>query len=106
MLDVGHLQFEVIPSAKKLLLRIIGRPFGVETDVTTQELLALARYLEGEARKLTGEPEEKLDPAVVKQLVSAGLKTLAKQHHPDRGGDHNEMVRLNLTAAQILEKFS
>ena len=38
------------------------------------------------------------DPEAVQALVKAGLKTLARKHHPDAGGDLLKMQRLNAAA--------
>jgi hypothetical protein len=38
---------------------------------------------------------------VVRQLVDAGFRVLAKQHHPDVGGDTVAMQRLNAAVAAI-----
>ena len=37
----------------------------------------------------------------VDSLVSAGVRTLAKRHHPDVGGNPEIMVTLNATAAWL-----
>jgi putative quorum-sensing-regulated virulence factor len=34
--------------------------------------------------------------AAARELVSAGYRALAREHHPDAGGDHGGMVRINL----------
>ena len=38
------------------------------------------------------------DPALASRIVAAGLRTLAKKHHPDAGGDTDTMQLLNATA--------
>ena len=38
------------------------------------------------------------NPAVVDQLVSASVRTLAKVHHPDCGGDTAMMQKINVAA--------
>jgi hypothetical protein len=38
------------------------------------------------------------DPVMAARLVAAGLHALAKQHHPDVGGDTATMQKLNLVA--------
>ena len=38
------------------------------------------------------------DVALASRIVAAGLRTLAKKHHPDAGGDTDTMQLLNATA--------
>jgi len=38
------------------------------------------------------------DPDMAMDLVAAGKRALARQHHPDTGGDTATMQRLNATA--------
>ena len=38
------------------------------------------------------------DPELAVDLVGAGLRSLAKRHHPDKGGDPDLMKKLNSTA--------
>ncbi len=38
------------------------------------------------------------NPAVVERLVSAGVRTLAKTHHPDCGGNTETMQQINNAA--------
>lgn len=42
---------------------------------------------------------------VVRELVSAGYRSLAQRYHPDRGGRHEDMTRLN-QAAEWLRKIA
>jgi hypothetical protein len=35
---------------------------------------------------------------VVDEIISAGVKTLARHHHPDVGGDHESMRDINAAA--------
>ena len=39
-----------------------------------------------------------LDPDIARQIVQAGYRALAQQHHPDHGGDTRTMQRINGTA--------
>jgi hypothetical protein len=38
------------------------------------------------------------DTSLASEIVSAGVRTLAKRHHPDVGGDTATMQKLNATA--------
>jgi hypothetical protein len=38
------------------------------------------------------------DVALVEELVGAGLKVLARRHHPDVGGNHDTMVAITAAA--------
>ena len=44
-------------------------------------------------------------PSAPAAVVSAAYKALARLHHPDRGGDHNAMLRIN-RAYEELENCS
>lgn len=35
------------------------------------------------------------------ELIAAGLRALTRKHHPDLGGSHDGMVRVNLTAETL-----
>jgi hypothetical protein len=39
--------------------------------------------------------------AVAEDLVGSGYRALAKAHHPDRGGSHDAMIRVNEAAAWL-----
>jgi hypothetical protein len=41
--------------------------------------------------------------AMCNEMITLGLRALAIKHHPDRGGKHEDMVRVNL-AAEALRK--
>jgi hypothetical protein len=45
-----------------------------------------------------GAPKPCPDADLALDIVSAGLKTLARKHHPDSGGDTATMQRLNRVA--------
>ena len=45
------------------------------------------------------------DPALASDIVSNGLRQLARRHHPDAGGDHETMVRLNNCADWLLARL-
>ena len=38
------------------------------------------------------------DAGIVEALIRAGLRALAKRHHPDAGGRHEDMIRVNAAA--------
>jgi hypothetical protein len=38
------------------------------------------------------------EPRVARELVGAGLRSLARRYHPDAGGSHNEMIRVTACA--------
>jgi hypothetical protein len=39
-----------------------------------------------------------VNPEIVDELVSAGVRTLTKRYHPDCGGDHARMTAVNQAA--------
>ena len=41
---------------------------------------------------------------VAEQLIGAGLRTLARKHHPDAGGDSRKMVELNNAADWLRQR--
>jgi DnaJ-class molecular chaperone len=41
---------------------------------------------------------------VVDEIVKAGVRSLAKVHHPDTGGNHQRMVAINNAAEWLREK--
>ena len=57
MIAVGSLMVELITTGKVPLLRILGRPHGLHTEATEEELLALAAYLERGIAKRRNENE-------------------------------------------------
>jgi hypothetical protein len=46
------------------------------------------------------------DPTLAVDIVSAGLKVLARRHHPDTGGDTHTMQQLNATADWLKARVS
>lgn len=44
------------------------------------------------------------DAELAAELIGVGLRVLAKKFHPDIGGDHARMVRLNECAKWLREK--
>lgn len=49
---IGDLDIEVTTDGKAQRLRVEGRPFGVQTDVTADDLARLAHYLSVQAEAL------------------------------------------------------
>jgi putative quorum-sensing-regulated virulence factor len=45
-----------------------------------------------------------IDLKVVDEIISAGVRSLARTHHPDAGGDHQKMVAINNAADWLREK--
>ncbi len=58
MEKVGSMRFEIITTGKVLHLKVHAKPYSYETLATKEELMALSRYLEDQARKLYDEREE------------------------------------------------
>jgi hypothetical protein len=38
------------------------------------------------------------EPRVARELVGAGLRSLARRYHPDAGGSHEDMIRVTACA--------
>jgi hypothetical protein len=58
----------------------------------------LRSAIEREWRDRFGEPAEALPDAAVpvaEAIITGGFRLLARQHHPDHGGEHGTMVLLN-----------
>ena len=58
MIAVGSMMFEVIRTGKVPRLKVYAKPYNYDTLATKEELMALSRYLEDQARKLYDEREE------------------------------------------------
>ena len=52
-MKVGDWNVEVVPQGQVLRLRILGRPYGLETLAGEAEVLSLTHYLVREVEKLT-----------------------------------------------------
>lgn len=67
-----------------------------------REPLRHAIEIELERRaNLRSTPAIKIDTAVVDAIIRAGVRALAKQHHPDIGGDGDQMTKINVVADQL-----
>ncbi|MEE9277216.1 MAG: J domain-containing protein [Dehalococcoidia bacterium] len=44
-------------------------------------------------------------PAAPREVVEAAYRALARLYHPDRGGDHKRMARINAARATIVDKY-
>ena len=45
-----------------------------------------------------------IDLEVIDEIISAGVRSLARTHHPDAGGDHDKMVAINNAADWLRER--
>lgn len=45
------------------------------------------------------------DVQMADEVVQAGLAVLARRYHPDAGGDHEAMLKVNLTVAWLRAQF-
>jgi len=45
-----------------------------------------------------------IDLKVIDEIISAGVRSLARTHHPDAGGDHDKMVAINNAADWLRER--
>jgi Putative quorum-sensing-regulated virulence factor len=43
-------------------------------------------------------PPVKINTKIADSIIRAGVRAMSKTHHPDLGGDHELMVRINTTA--------
>ena len=87
---------------------VIELPFNYLQWLTSIELL---KPLRTEVRKEYDrrlcdqqQYEGPIDLRVIDEIISAGVRSLAKTHHPDAGGDHHKMVAINNAADWLREK--
>jgi hypothetical protein len=45
------------------------------------------------------------DAEIARQLIDRGLRVMARENHPDLGGDHATMVAINATAEWLRAKL-
>ena len=62
-----------------------------------------AEVVDADAGPVTGDDWEilHLRPTAPPELIEAAYRCLARLHHPDRGGDHEGMLRLNAAHASL-----
>jgi hypothetical protein len=79
-------------------------PFNYLEWLTTIDLLEpLQAYVNQEyAKRCRG--KDLIDLTAVDEIVSAGVRTLARLYHPDVGGDHQKMVAINNAADWLRDK--
>lgn len=53
--------------------------------------------------RATGQNEMCPSPRVAEEIIGAGVRSLARRYHPDAGGSHEDMVRVN-DAAEWLRR--
>jgi len=46
--------------------------------------------------------EEDMDDSMAERIIKAGYRELSKRLHPDAGGNHEDMVDLNVAYKQLL----
>jgi hypothetical protein len=73
-------------------------PGWMREERRAQRAAELARR---EALQATLEAQRKL----MLQIVDAGCKAMARKLHPDVGGSHEEMTRLNMAAEILRERL-
>jgi len=83
-------------------------PFNYLEWLTELELLEpLATRVKQEyERRLydQSQSEEPMNVRVVNEIISAGVRTLARTHHPDVGGDNGKMAAINEAANWLRAK--
>ncbi len=80
-------------------------------DVPTQYLQWLLKEARATLEAVEAELERRSGPRLAQQAkhpwvertISAGYRVLAKQHHPDMGGDQEAMRQLNAAVAMLRE---
>ena len=72
--------------------------------IDLREPLRAAVYAEHEWRIFSQETRSIVNPAIIDELVSAGLRTLSKKFHPDVGGSHERMQAINAAADWVRQQ--
>ena len=96
-----------MPFGKYRGTQIRELPFNYLEWLTTLELLEplQTRVQEEYEKRLYDQGREgAIDLSVVDEIVKAGVRSLAKVHHPDTGGNHQRMVAINNAAEWLREK--
>ena len=97
-----------IPFGKYRGKQVKELPFNYLEWLTSIELLEPLRtkVKEEYERRLFDQSrwEGPIDLKVVDEIISAGVRSLARTHHPDSGGDHEKMVQINNAADWLREK--
>lgn len=93
-----------LPSVADALAAWHARPVDVSDEVRRIQAEALNRA----RRKVVVPPEIAeayaslgLQPGASAEEVAAARRVLARQHHPDTGGDHTRMVAINSAADKV-----
>jgi hypothetical protein len=55
-------------------------------------------------RRLRLEDDSSINHVIVDEIVGAGVRSLARKHPPDMGGDHGRMVLINRAAEWIRQQ--
>src|SRR4051812_29315060 len=97
-----------MPFGKYRGVSVAELPFNYIEWLTTIELLEpLRAKVKQEYDKRLRERsqwEGPIDMKVVDDIISAGVRALARIHHPDVGGDHAQMVAINSAADWLRER--
>ena len=72
--------------------------------IDLREPLRAAVHAEHERRIFSQETRSIVNPAIIDELVGAGVRTLAKKYHPDCGGDHQRMIAINAAAEWVKQQ--
>ena len=97
-MKIGNLDITVIKTNSGLRLHVAQQTYGIEGNVTPRDLQRLAVYL-SPAR------ENGVDLKLADEIVSAGLRVLARKSHPDAGGSNDKMKALNNAADSIKKRI-
>ena len=104
MMQTSDWIFEVFRSGPGLRLKVTETKArrAIEGGVTESDLARIGHWFSPPAPKT----DNGVDHKVVEQIITAGIRALAKNLHPDiEGGSTEEMARLNNVADQIRGKL-
>lgn len=102
-MQIGNFTFEFRRTTQGLELHVNNsRKHGIMDLVTDNDLAKIGHWFTPSAPPT----DNGIDRTVVEQIISAGIRSLAKAMHPDtETGSTEEMAKLNNTADQIRERL-
>ncbi len=89
MMQVGNWTFEIFRSNQGLELHVTSHKAAHIYGLVTENDLARIGHWFSPA---TTPKTDGIDRAAAEQIISAGVRELAKKHHPDKGGGSSEIM--------------
>lgn len=107
MIQVRDLNFEIFRNGQTLRLRVKGSMVGVETVVSVADLARLSGYLSPATEDMESKlsSTSNLDVKMADRIISAGVRSLARKSHPDKGGSTDTMSKINRVADELRSRI-